>query len=80
MSKKSRERGEKRRAAQKAERVALAKQFDSPSLVHTSKPPEMGRAMFLRKSEADAYFSAMKGKGVDRNDPTTWNPKREESK
>lgn len=80
MSKKSRERGEKRRAAEEAERVALAKQFKNPSLTITSKPPELGRSMFLKKSEADAYFSTMKhvDPSIKQEDPKTWNPKREE--
>lgn len=79
MGKRSREKGEKRREAAKAERVALAQQFKNPSIVHTSKPPELGRAMFLRKSEADAYFNAMKqvDPKLDKNDPATWNKKQE---
>jgi hypothetical protein len=78
MSKKNRERGEQRREAAAARREAIAKQFNLPaSAMAVSKPNQLGRSMFLSKADANRYFSAMKGKGVDRNDPTTWNPKRE---
>jgi hypothetical protein len=56
VSKKSRQRGERRRAEQEAQREALAQQFGIST--ETSKPKELGRSMFLSKREAEAYFSA----------------------
>jgi hypothetical protein len=76
MSKRSREKGDRREGAAAARRAAIAKQYGIP-VPETSKPNQLGRSMFLSKADANRYFSAMKGKGVDRNDPTTWNPKRE---
>lgn len=80
MGKRSREKGLKRREEAAATRAAIATQYGLPkSAMETSKPRELGRTMFLSKREADAYFSAMKqvDPKLDRNDPATWNPKKE---
>lgn len=58
MSTRSRMKGDRRRLEREAKRSAIAEQFGDPSLVKTSKPPLLGRALFLHRRDMKQFVGA----------------------